>query len=431
VAEIRPFAAIRYSTGLRDRLSDLIAPPYDVLDDAGKTALQKKHPNNIVTIDLPHMPPKTVGPDSAYEAADRTLKQWISQGVLARDRQAALYPYAQTYTHGTRTFNRRGFFALLRLSPFGKGQVVPHEKTYPEAIIDRLKLTRATGVQLSPIFGLFSDPDGQVNSRLFERAGQPEMSATLNGVKNDLWTANDSQTIADVTRLMADKPVYIADGHHRYTMALQYQKDRGNLPPEHPANYALFVLVGMQDPGLLILPTHRIIGGLPAFSAERLRQQLAANGQLTELPGGPTAVAGYIDETLPSRPPGTFGLYDGAAKQLYELRLTNPDVLKDLEPNQSASWRGLDVAVLQRYLLDELIAPGGTATKAYTANSNEVVGMTDGVTRQIALLLRPTPLSALEALGRHNEVMPQKSTYFFPKLATGMLLNPLFKPDEP
>jgi uncharacterized protein (DUF1015 family) len=423
VAEIRPFAAIRYNSRLRDRLSDLIAPPYDVLDDAGKAVLQQRHANNIVTVDLPHLPPKTVGPDSAYQAAQRTLNHWLADGVLARDGKPALYPYAQTYTHAGRTYNRRGFFALVKLSPFGQGQVVPHEKTYPEAITDRLKLTRATGVQLSPVFGLFSDAEARVTARLFEHLGKPEMSGRLNDVNNDLWTVNDAGTIAEVTRLMADKPIYIADGHHRYTMALQYQKEQGALPPDHPANYALFVLVAMQDPGLLILPTHRVIGGLPPFSADLLRQRLGANAELTGLPGGAEAVPKFTDHVLPSRPRGTFGLYDGKTKKLYELRVTHPDVLGTLEPNQSAAWRSLDVAVLQRYLLDEVIAPGGTATKAYTAYASAVAGMTDGVIRQIALLLRPTPLSALEELGRHNEVMPQKSTYFFPKLATGLVLN--------
>jgi uncharacterized protein (DUF1015 family) len=419
VAQIRPFAAIRYSSDLSPRLSDLIAPPYDVLDDAGKGAFQKKHPNNIVTIDLPHLPPKTVGPDSAYAAANQTLRQWISEGILVKDKQPAYYAYAQTYTQAGRTFNRRGFFSLVKLSPFGQGQVVPHEKTYPDAIADRLKLTRATATQLSPIFGLFSDPENSVTNRLFAGLKQPDITATLDGVKNELWTVTDAAAIADVTRLMSAKPVYIADGHHRYTMALQYEK-------EHPAaDHALFVLVAMQDPGLVILPTHRIIGGLGDFNIDALRRQLGADAELTEQPGGASAVAHWGGDVLPNRPPGTFGLYDGAAKKLYELKIKNPDVLKALEPNQSQAWRALDVAILQRYLLDEVIAPGGKCTKAYTANSAEVVPMTDGATRQIAILLRPTPLNALVELGKHNEVMPQKSTYFFPKLATGMVLNPL------
>jgi uncharacterized protein (DUF1015 family) len=255
------------------------------------------------------------------------------------------------------------------------------------------------------------------------------MTATLDGVKNELWTVRDPALQKQVVELMAGKPIYIADGHHRYTMALQYQKDHPNLPPDHAANFALFVLIGMQDAGLLILPTHRIIGGLTDFDPVVLRAKLAANATLSELAVSADAVHEYAEKVLPHRPPHTFGLFDGKTQKLYELRITNPDVLKTLEPNQSPAWRSLDVAILQRYLLDETIgpafAPGRDLTKAYTADPNAIVAMTDGTNRQIALILKSTPLAALEELAKHGEVMPQKSTYFFPKLATGMVLNPL------
>jgi uncharacterized protein (DUF1015 family) len=412
--EIYPFTAIRFADAAA--LSDLIAPPYDVLDDAGKAALEKKNPHNIVKIDLPHMPPKTVGPDSAYESANRTLRAWLAEGVLVKDARPAFYAYAQTYAARGKTYCRRGFFARVKLSPFGQGQVVPHEKTYPEAIQDRLKLTRATAVQLSPVFGLFSDPQAEVTGRLFAGLKAAEFTATLDGVKNEMWTITDPQKIREITALMVPRPVYIADGHHRYTMALQYHK--GN----PAADCALFALVAMQDPGLIILPTHRIIGGVPNLSIADLRTKLSTNATVTEISGD---LINYTDQILPTRPVGVFGLYDGRTKKLYELVVTNPDTLKWLEPDKSDAWRSLDVAVLQRYLLDEVISPDGTATRAYTAYADQVAAMTDGIQRQIAILLRPTPLSALEELGKFNEVMPQKSTYFYPKLATGMVINPL------
>jgi uncharacterized protein (DUF1015 family) len=414
VAHIRPFAAVRYAG--RTEVSDLIAPPYDVLNEAGKAALTRKSVQNIVTVDLPHLPAKTVGPDSAYESANATLGKLLADGVLARDPQPAYYAYAQSYTHGPRTYNRRGFFALVKLSPFGAGEVYPHEQTYPDAITDRLKLTRATRTQLSPIFGLFSDAENQVTKRLFAGLTQPQVTGTMDGVKNDLWTVTDAETQRAVTEMMASRPVYIADGHHRYTMALQYQKEKG-------VDYVLFVLISMQDAGLIILPTHRIIGGLGQFDPAALRSRLGSNGELNELPG--QDVSRYADQTLPSRPDHTFGVYDGKTKKLYELKITNPDVLKPLEPNQSQAWQSLDVAILQRYLLDELLGSGRDLTKSYTADPNAIAGMTDGTNRQVALLLKPTPLQALVELGKHNEVMPPKSTYFFPKLATGMVLNPL------
>jgi uncharacterized protein (DUF1015 family) len=435
LAQIRPFTAIRYSRSNGYNFSELIAPPYDVLDEKGKEALQGQHPNNIVTVDLPHLPAKTVGPDSAYTEAAATLELWIGDGVLKRDAKPAIYPYAQTYTHSGRTFHRRGFIALVRLSPFGQGNVVPHEKTYDDAIMDRLKLTRATRMQLSPIFGLFSDPRSQVNGLLYKGLGKPEMSAEFGGVRNDLWTVIDSETENAVIDLMNARPVYIADGHHRYTMALQYQKEMtekngGPLPPNHPANFCMFVLVPMQDDGLLILPTHRIISGLTAYSFAALKQALAPVANVTDLNIPESDLPHYIDVTLPKQAAATFGLFDGKTRKTHQITFLNSDVLKDLEPNRSPAWRQLDVAILQRYLLDEVLkkrfAGGVDPGKAYTADSKAVAGMTDGVKYQMAILLKSTPLHALEELGKTNEVMPQKSTYFYPKLATGMTLNAMY-----
>src|SRR5689334_20488585 len=192
MATIRPFSGIHYAKRPDLDLSKLIAPPYDVLDEAGKAALQAKHPNNIVTVDLPHLPPKSVGPDATYEKAAMTVDAWKNAGILVQDRRPAFYPYTQTYAHGGRTYHRRGFIALVKLSPFGQGQVVPHEKTYAAPIEDRLKLMRSTGLQLSPIFGLFSDPRHEVTNLLYHNLGRPEFSATLDDVKNDLWSVIDA-----------------------------------------------------------------------------------------------------------------------------------------------------------------------------------------------------------------------------------------------
>jgi uncharacterized protein (DUF1015 family) len=433
LATIRPFAGIHYADRPDLDISKVIAPPYDVLDEKQKAALQAKHPNNIVTIDLPFLPPKSVGPDQVYEQAAIALDAWRSAGILVQDRRPALYPYTQSYEYNGRTFHRRGFICLVKLEPFGD-TIVPHEKTYQGPIEDRLKLMRATGVQLSPIFGLFSDSRNEVNKLLYQNAGRPELSGELDGVKNQLWSVIDAETENQVIDLMRAKSIYIADGHHRYTTALHYQREveqaaGGKLPPAHPANWVMFVLVPMQDDGLLILPTHRLIGGLRGFSIDTFRDAVAAHFHVEETPLTPDHVDEFINNVLPMRPAHTFGLYDGRARKLYQLTLKNQDILAPYEPDRSDSWRRLDVAILQRYLLDEVIRPrfaaGAELVKGYTANAWEVAPQVDGQKYQLALLLKETPLGALEQLGRHGEVMPQKSTYFYPKLATGMLLNPL------
>ncbi len=430
--QIRPFAGIHFAKSLGPDFSALIAPPFDVLDEQSKGVLQAKHANNIVTIDLPYLPPKAVGPDEVYAKANTTFQAWLSAGILQKSPRPAIFPYTQSFDHNGRMYHRRGFFCTVKISPFGEGHVVPHEKTYREAIEDRLKLMRATQAQMSPIFGLYSDTRHEVTNLLYKNLSRPEYTATLNGVKNDMWTVHDTDVERQIMDFLGLKPIYIADGHHRYTTALTYlqeleKQNGGPLPSSHPANYCMFVLVGMQDDGLLILPTHRLIGNVESFNMDAFKVAVAGAFDVTETTVIPERVADYIDVTLPMLPAHTFGLYDGRTKKLYQLTCKNPDLLQPLEPGLSDASRRLDVAILQRYLLDEVIQPMFAGkkelTKQYTAESTEVIWKTDGIQSQIALLLKSTPLSALEQLAQHNEVMPQKSTYFFPKLATGMMMN--------
>ncbi len=432
--QIRPFTGLHFAKSLGPDLSALVAPPFDVLDEKSKAALQAKHPNNIVTVDLPYLPPKAVGPDEVYTKANTTLQSWIAAGILQKSPRPSIYPYTQSFDHNGRTYHRRGFFATVKISAFGEGHVVPHEKTYREAIEDRLKLMRATKTQLSPIFGLYSDTRHEIANLVYKNLIRPEFTATLNGVQSDLWTVHDADIERQVMDFIGRKPIYIADGHHRYTTALTYlqeleKQNGGSLPVNHPANYCMFVLIGMQDDGLLILPTHRLIGGIESFEIKAFTSLVKDAFDVTQSNVAPEKVAEYVDIFLPKQPAHTFGLYDGRTKKLYQLTCKNPDVLKPLEPGLSEASRRLDVAILQRYLLDEIIQPkftsGTPLTKQYTADASEIVTRTDGAQSQIALLLKSTPLGALEQLAQHQELMPQKSTYFYPKLATGLVINPV------
>ncbi len=403
MATIRPFAGIHYASRPDLDFSALIAPPYDVLDEAGKAVLQAKHPNNLVSIDLPWLPPKTVGPDEVYQRANVTLQSWLSAGILKRDTRAAIYPYTQSFEQSGKTYHRRGFVCTVKLSHFGQGHVVPHEQTYAAPIEDRLKLMRSTGAQLSPIFGLFSDPRSEVTKVLYENLGKPQLDGTLDGIRHQLWTVNDSEQESRVMDLMGTKPVYIADGHHRYTTALQYQKEMEQanggkpLPPNHPANYCMFVLVSMQDDGLLILPTHRLIGGLSHFDIDIFKAELGAAATVTETSYWPGQIEEFMNVALAKAPPNSFGLFDAKAKKIHLLTITNLDVMKRLEPNHSDSWRKLDVAILQRYLLDEVIqkefADGKEIVKGYTADAKEVAAKVTGEQFQIAFLLLLYPFA--------------------------------------
>ena len=264
--EIRPFAAIRFDhTRYAGDLSAVLAPPYDVLNQADKDTLLAKSDHNIVAIDLPHIPPKTLGPAKAYEQSADTMADWLKRGILVREDAPALYLYHQLFEHAGTSYTRRKFIARVRLHPFSDKVILPHEETFGGPKEDRLALMKTTKCNLSPVFVLYTDPKDQIGEAFSEVAAQaPDVAASLNGIDNRIWIAKDAAVIGTVTSLMADKNLYIADGHHRYGTALNYRdwyaKERGgSLPDDHPVNYVMLVLASMDDPGCLILPYHRAL----------------------------------------------------------------------------------------------------------------------------------------------------------------------------
>jgi uncharacterized protein (DUF1015 family) len=433
MATLRPYRALRYTTG-KD-LSAVIAPPYDVLDGDSKAALLARSDRNIVKVDLPFVPPKTLGPQAVYDEAATTLKQWIADGTLAQDARPAFYPYEQTFTVNGKPHKRRGFFALVKLTPFGV-DVIPHEKTYAGPIEDRLRLMHATGMQLSPVFGLYYDDGDAIARALFDRVSAPAATGSLDDVSNRLWTEFDAAIEQRVIDLFKSKKVYIADGHHRYTTALHYQTQMidanggKDLPPDHPANYCLMVLVNAADPGLLVLPTHRLVKGLIGYSLDAFLKSIEPSFEITRTPLRPEHVDELAD-TLGGYGANAIGVYDGATKALVVIRPRDSSLMQRLEPDKSDDWRSLDVAVLQRAVFDDVLSPlfagGQELQRGYTADANAVAPKVDSGEYQIAFVLRSTPVRALEQLGRHGEVMPQKSTYFYPKLATGLTISPLIQ----
>lgn len=410
--EITPFQAIRYNETLCEcPLSSLLAPPYDVLDEADKRALLSKSGHNIVAIDLPHLPPKSAGPPEVYERSAEMLQDWLRGGILAREPSPALYVYHQRFEHEGSIHVRKMLIARVRLSPFSDGVILPHEHTFGGPKEDRLALMKATRCQLSSIFGLYADPSGGVLSLLQHVATQPSTAAgTLDGVENRLWTVTDPTWIESVRLVLRDKRVYIADGHHRYGTALLYRdwlrsRHNGSLPGNHPANFIMFVLACMDDPGCLILPYYRVLGEIDLDS---VRSAWSAGTQESD-----RAHADLI-------------LHDGRSGKEVSLRYTDRAILAKLEPGQCAAWYHLDYAYLHRYLIDELLSKALTHKPDvhYVKSSAEVI-RTAEQTRGVALLVKATPMDHLRAVSEAGGLMPQKSTYFHPKLATGLTLNPL------
>ncbi len=413
MAEVAPLAAIRFDAAPTDGdVSHLLAPPYDVLDQADKDALLAGSDRNIVAIDLPHLPPKSAGPPEAYEKSAQMLNKWLADGTFVREKNPALYLYHQQFQHDGRQHTRRKFIARVRLQPFSDGVILPHELTFGGPKEDRLALMKATRCQLSPIFGLYADPEDRVGQAFTATAStQPDVTGTLDDVENRMWIVTDPGVTDVVVTALADKKIYIADGHHRYGTALLYrdwlaQQHGGSLPPNHPANYVMFVLASMDDPGCLILPYNRVLADI------ELETVLEAWSDGTTSTG--------IDQA-------DIVLWDGRTETEQPLEFTNRDILTSLEPDQCDAWHKLDYAYLHRYLIDELLTKklGGEKPQVRYVKSTGDAKETARNESGVALLVKATPMAHLRTVSESAGLMPQKSTYFHPKLATGLTINPL------
>ncbi|MEW6249517.1 MAG: DUF1015 domain-containing protein [Planctomycetota bacterium] len=428
MSTIRPLAGIRYATERSPDVSALIAPPYDIIDDAGKAELLRHSPQNFVRIDLPHMPPKAAGPAAEYEAAARTLEEWLRDGTMVRDGTPAIYVYHQAYEHDGTRYVRKMFFAALRLEPFGEGSIFPHERTFGGPKEDRLMLTKATRTNMSPIFGLYEDAANVVARRLEQGLpDRPLAQGVLEGVENRMWAVTDEATLAEAARLMAPKPTYIADGHHRCGTAMLYRdwlvQQQGPLPPEHPANFVLCVFCAMEDPGLLILPTHRVVPGVDV-TAEVLQAGAALDVQRLDAGNAAAALV-----ALPRFGPQALAVYSATARSYLMLRPKSPDILDRLEPQRTAAWRRLGLAFLHAYVLDRLVTQklcGGKPAEIKYIKADEAAVEAARATQGTAFLMQPTTMEELRGVCSAGDLMPQKSTYFYPKLASGLVVNPLY-----
>jgi uncharacterized protein (DUF1015 family) len=436
VPDIRPFRALRYDPATITDPRLVVAPPYDVIDAATESVLLDRHAANVVRLDKPGEQAGD-GPDDRYRRAARTLAAWRSDGTLHKDPHPSIYVYEQTYsvpgTDVTRT--QRGFFARLRLQAFGEGDVLPHERTMSGPKEDRYKLLRATGVNTSPVVALYNDPSGDGQGVLETvSAGAPEIDLVDDdGVRHRLWAVpadgDRADAVAPLLAAAAGGPVTIADGHHRYETALRYRDERrmSRSCEEDPAfDYILTLFLDAAGEPLTVLPTHRIVRGTagdPAatfldradelFDVERDVDQ-AALRQIFD-----AAALAHGGE-------GRFGLWTRAGGALLSAR---PEGFADLLPEGGAALRSLDVTRLGVALArlagidDDAVAAGAIAyTKSAADAIKRVDDGVDGATA--AFLLEPTPVSAVLAVAADGDVMPQKSTYFYPKALTGLVINP-------
>ena len=438
---IKPINAIHYPYTNNNDISGLIAPPYDVLNENTKAELLKQNPNNIVKLDLPHLPPKTVGPDQTYAQAGKQFTQWLEDGTLIKSDTPAYFVYQQTYTVNGHEFKRNGLIGNVAIKEFGPasdntGGIHPHEQTFSEPKADRLKLMQQTQAQLSPIFGLYSDESNDIGYLLntYIKASDPTFYGTTknDNVLHQVWVIEDVSEIQKLSKAITGKDLFIADGHHRYNTALTYKNELveklGALPENHPANFCLFVMVSLQDPGMIILPTHRVLGNMQNFSIDKFDD--IATDHLSIIP-----FVGSLQEleaSLPKAGSHAMGLYDpkNPSGNKFIATTLDYDPLEEQFPNQSVAWRELDVAILQHIIVEKLCEPNFcndnekvTWKFPHSLEETEQIINTDGY--QLAVILQATPLQAVAEVSENQELMPQKSTFFYPKLATGLAINPI------
>ena len=293
---IQAFRGLRYDLGHVGELSDVIAPPYDVISPELQDQLYKRHPANVIRLILNRQEAGDDDQNNRYTRAAKFLKNWRSEGALQKESDPALYVYHQIFRYGGRELTRRGFMGSVRLERFGEGKIYPHEETHAAAKADRLLLTRACKANLSQIFGLYPDEQNEAQEILEQAILEktPLEAVDHLGVLHRMWPLTDNRVIADVAAVMDPKPMYIADGHHRYETACNYRDELasgGPLSTNHPANFVLSMFVSMSDPGMVIMPTHRLFRGLPAISSGELNRRLGDCFTTEPAGQGPAAAA--------------------------------------------------------------------------------------------------------------------------------------------
>jgi uncharacterized protein (DUF1015 family) len=421
MARVEPLQALHYDPAVAGSLQNLAAPPYDVIDPEQRAELASRATHNVVSIDLPEDPE---GGDM-YEHAAALLAAWRAEGAVVQDDEPALWAIVQDYTGPDgRQLTRNGFFARVRVEDYGPGAIRPHERTHPGPKEDRLRLTRATRANLSPIFSLYSDPELKA-WRALQPATHEEPFGEVtdaDGTHNRLWRIADPAAIEAVQDALADAELLIADGHHRYETARVYADEIGG---EGPHRYVLMCLVALQDEGLTVFPTHRLVDGLKGTEKpETLGATLKQHFDIEEIAVDDLVPPGEGDGTI------QMGYMDSHFKRAFRLTLKDQAIADEALPGMPEPYRRLDTAVLEALVLtgplqlseDDISHLNGLG---YARSFEEARELVESGTFDAGFFLRGIPVTQIQDIAAAGVNMPPKSTYFFPKVPTGLLFNSL------
>ncbi len=444
MAEIVPFRALRYNPQFVPDLKLVVAPPYDVISPEAQERYHARHPHNVVRLILA----KDVGDDTPgrdrYERAGRAFAAWQAEGILTRDPEPGIYLSEQEFSIGEgHRIRRRGFMAMVRLAGYDEKIILPHERTFAKYREDRLRLMRACPANLDPVFGFYPGPDEPfrpILDRCME--GDPQVHfIDEDGIRHRMWILRQPAAVMDLALAFQDRPVIIADGHHRYETALSFRDEcraRDTAPPavqrRRLDNFILMYLVSVHDPGLIILPTHRVIRQRPVLARDALRQALGHHFRIEAFPldpGNPlmSLRIALADIHRRRREAATFGLYMGG-QELLVLEVLGGSALHDLVAvGRSPEYARLDVTILHELVIEKILGihPTGQAddTIYYTRNEEQALQAVTSGEAHLALFQNPPRVEQVQAVALAGERMPQKSTFFYPKVLSGLVINPL------
>jgi uncharacterized protein (DUF1015 family) len=442
VAIIAPFRGLHYNSAQVPNLREVVTPPYDVIQPAERQAFADRHPYNMVHLILPQAAPGDDLLQNRYTRAAALFRQWQLEEVLVRDPKPAFYYWETDFKHAGRNFTRAGLAALVRLEPLSGGGIRPHEQTFTAVKADRLELLKASQANFSPIFSIFPDPAGRVVSLLKGNLAEPPMMSFEDnlGYFHRLYRVTDAQTVLEVYRAVKEMTLFIADGHHRYETSLNYQKwMKQRYPqagPEAPFNYTLMYLSNMFDPDLVILMAHRLLGGprLKNLDESWVMGRLKEYFEIVSMPAAHEfgeAYDEFLEQALAEVPAGesAFVLL-GFGRKAWRL-IMRPGVRQRVLARQMhPALAQLDVAVLNYLIFEKVLGLDAAAqddqeTCKYTSKISEAVATVSQGKARLAFLLNPTRIEQVQEVASAGLIMPRKSTYFYPKVMSGLILSPI------
>ncbi len=440
MAEIRPFRGVHYNQSLVKDLSQVICPPYDIITPQMEQELRLKSEYNFIRLESGQELPQDTTTDDKYTRSAATLEQWLQQGVLEVDEAPAIYLHDHYFTYQGREYRRRGIIACVRLEEWDKMVVRPHEGILAEHRDDRLSLLWALQANTSPILALFEGRGQQVSSLLAaQEPSHPLISlGSVSGESHNVWAITEPEVINQICSSLAHQPLYIADGHHRYESALTYQRERRAYSPsasgDETFNFVMMTLVDFSDPGLIILPPHRLVRGISKSTLDGLLAGLRSFFEIEELPLGMPDVWPKVDDLLTSMKPGETNqarlvLFGLVAERLFVLRLPDLAAVSQMMPYfHGELYKGLDVSIVDHIILEKLLGLDREREEvvlAYSYDRQDAVNRILDREYQLAFLLSPVRVEMIKAIADAGDRMPRKSTYFYPKLPAGLVFNRL------